>query len=239
MKITSEAKMLIVMGVIVAVGGGFLLMSGDGSMFDKPNQPGATKPAPVVIKKEDFDSVLKLAPTKGPDDARFTVIEFADFQCPLCRKMFAAVCKDLGKKVTVKFGFVHYPIEEIHQYSLQAALTGDAAREQGKFWEYYDAMFTDTDPAWNDALVDERAKIAGMNFATTKSYIQSEENIKKIQALRDRVSGLGVQSTPSFWVLDNQTGKISQVVGVELYKALAEAPGMPKIDATQFATPGQ
>ena len=60
MKITSEAKMLIVMGVIVAVGGGFLLMSGDGSMFDKPNKPGVNKPAPVVIKKEDFDSVLKL-----------------------------------------------------------------------------------------------------------------------------------------------------------------------------------
>lgn len=239
MKLTSEAKMLIVMGVIVAVGGGFLLLSGDGSMFDKPNQPGANKPAPVVIKKEDFDSVLKVAPTKGPDDARFTVIEFADFQCPLCRKMFAAVCKDLGKKVTVKFAFVHYPIEEIHQYSLQAALTGDAAREQGKFWEYYDAMFTDTDPAWNDGLVDERAKLAGMDITKTKAFISNEENIKKIQSLRDRVSGLGVQSTPSFWVLDNQTGKISQVVGVELYKALAEAPGMPKIDATQFSTPGQ
>jgi len=239
MKFTSEAKMLIVMGVIVAVGGGFLLLSGDGSMFDKPNQQGANKPAPVVIKREDFDSVLKLAPTKGPDDARFTVIEFADFQCPLCRKMFAAVCKDLGKKISVKFGFVHYPIEELHQYSLQAALTGDAAREQGKFWAYYDEMFTDTDPAWNDGLVDERAKLAGMDITKTKSYISSEENIKKIQSLRDRVSGLGVQSTPSFWVLDNQTGKISQVVGVELYKVLAEAPGMPKVDATQFATPEQ
>jgi protein-disulfide isomerase len=193
----------------------------------------------VVIKKEDFDSVLKLAPTKGPDDARFTVIEFADFQCPLCRKMFAAVCKDLGKKISVKFAFVNYPIEEIHQYSLQAALTGDAAREQGKFWEYYDAMFTDTDPAWNDGLVDERAKVAGMDFTKTKAYISTDENIKKIQTLRDRVAGLGVQSTPSFWVLDNQTGKISQVVGVELYKAIADAPGMPKIDATQFATPGQ
>jgi predicted DsbA family dithiol-disulfide isomerase len=100
-------------------------------------------------------------------------------------------------------------------------------------------MFKDTDPAWNDALVDDRAKIAGLNFVATKSYIQSEENIKKIQTLRDRVSGLGVQSTPSFWVLDNKTGQISQVVGVELYKALAEAPGMPKIDATQFSTPGQ
>lgn len=239
MKFTSEAKMLIVMGVIVAVGGGFLLLSGDGSMFDKPNQPGATKPAPVVIKREDFDSILKLAPTKGPDDARFTVIEFADFQCPLCRKMFAAVCKDLGKTISVKFGFVHYPIEEIHQYSLQAALTGDAAREQGKFWEYYDAMFTDTDPAWNDALVDDRAKIAKMDITKTKAYISNDANIKKIQTLRDRAAGLGVQSTPSFWVLDNQTGKISQVVGVELYKALAEAPGMPKIDATKFATPGQ
>jgi predicted DsbA family dithiol-disulfide isomerase len=100
-------------------------------------------------------------------------------------------------------------------------------------------MFIDTDPAWNDTLVDERAKVAGMDITKTKAYISTDENIKKIQTLRDRVAGLGVQSTPSFWVLDNQTGKISQVVGVELYKALAEAPGMPKIDATQFATPGQ
>jgi hypothetical protein len=100
-------------------------------------------------------------------------------------------------------------------------------------------MFTDTDPAWNDALVDDRAKLAGMDITKTKSYISNEDNIKKIQGIRDRVSGLGVQSTPSFWIRDNQTGKISQVVGVELYKALAEAPGMPKIDATQFSTPGQ
>lgn len=229
--------MMVGMGAVVLGGGAFLLMSGDGSIFDKPPTIGATEAPIVKISQADFDSVLKVTPTKGRDDARFTVIEFADFQCPLCRKMFATVCKDLGKKIDVKFGFVNYPLEEMHQYALQASLTSQSALEQGKFWEFYAAMFEDVDAVWTDLLVDECATKAGLDLTKVKMYMSNDTNVKAVQALRDRVTSLGVGSTPSFWVHDKQSGKIVQVVGVELYKTLAEAPGMVKIDATKFETP--
>ncbi len=81
------------------------------------------------------------APVRGPADARITLVEFSDFECPFCSAavkqvdvIMAAYPKD------VKLIYKQFPLS-MHPHAELAAEASLAAREQGKFWEMYDALF--------------------------------------------------------------------------------------------------
>ena len=81
------------------------------------------------------------SPVKGPADARITLVEFSDFECPFCSSavkqvdiVMAAYPKD------VKLIYKQFPLS-MHPHAELAAEASLAAREQGKFWEMYDVLF--------------------------------------------------------------------------------------------------
>ncbi len=89
---------------------------------------------PVVIPVDG-------APVRGPADARITLVEFSDFECPYCSAavkqvdvLMAAYPKD------VKLIYKQFPLS-MHPHAELAAEASLAAREQGKFWEMYDLLF--------------------------------------------------------------------------------------------------
>ncbi|MFM7322492.1 MAG: thioredoxin domain-containing protein [Armatimonadota bacterium] len=227
MKITSETKMLLGMAAIVLVGGAYLIfgskipLGGGGSENEPPKREQRT------ISKAEFDEQLKGAPVKGNPDARFTIIEFADFQCPTCRKAYGALIKDFGGKLDVRFAFRHFPIEEMHQWAIPAALAVEAVGAQGKFWEMYASMFEEEKPAWTPAYMRDRAQKLGVDLAKYDAFITDPENTKRIIAARDKADKKGIFSTPTFWIYDKQTGKVSTPVALEIYKVLKDLPGLP------------
>ncbi len=82
------------------------------------------------------------ASTKGPTGAPVTIIEYSDFQCPFCGRAFPTiqqVLSEYGDKV--QFAYKHYPLISIHPRAQKTAEASECARDQGKFWEFHDALF--------------------------------------------------------------------------------------------------
>src|SRR3989338_3231464 len=81
----------------------------------------------------------------GSSDAPVTIIEFSDFQCPYCAKFhfetFSQIYEKYIKSGKVKFAYRHFPLS-FHQNAQKAAEASECAREQEKFWEYADKLFS-------------------------------------------------------------------------------------------------
>lgn len=83
--------------------------------------------------------------SKGDANAKITLVEFSDFQCPFCAKFYSEtlpqIMKDYIDTGKVKLVYKHFPLISIHPNAQKAAEAAECAGEQGKFWEMHDAMF--------------------------------------------------------------------------------------------------
>ncbi|QQG44757.1 MAG: thioredoxin domain-containing protein [Candidatus Roizmanbacteria bacterium] len=101
-----------------------------GSSPDKPFNPNP--------KSVD----LGILPPKGPPNAKVTLVEFSDFQCPYCIRAYPTVKQILQTYLNdVKFVYKQFPLTNIHPFAQKAGEASLCAADQGKFWEYHDKLF--------------------------------------------------------------------------------------------------
>jgi len=100
---------------------------------DEQNQ--AFKPVAVEV-------AVGNSPTIGPKNAKVSIVEFSDFECPYCARAFSTV-KQIKETYPndVKIVYKHLPLSNIHPNAQKAAEAALCARDQGKFWEMHDKMF--------------------------------------------------------------------------------------------------
>src|SRR5688572_27585881 len=82
----------------------------------------------------------------GNLEARLTLVEYGDYQCPYCRRAHPLVLrllKELGSEL--RFVFRHFPLQEIHPQAVTAAISAEAAARQGKFWPMHGLLFENQD----------------------------------------------------------------------------------------------
>ena len=149
--------------------------------------------APILSVSVDDD------PSVGPADAPITIVEFSDFQCPYCQKSVATL-KELRRLYGDKIRVVYrdYPGPN-HPQAASAAEAAQCAGDQGKFWEYHDALFNHqaTGTGWDyDALARELGLQAD-DFSTCLNTGRYREEVRK--DLRDGLA-LGIASTPTFFI---------------------------------------
>ncbi len=160
------------------------------------------------------------APSFGPADAKVTVVEFSDFQCPYCARA-AQVARDLKKKypTQVRFVFRQYPLS-FHQNAQKASEAALAANAQGKFWAYHDKLF-ENQQALGLTDLKRYAADVGLNAAAVDSALESSqyaEAVKADVALGDKVY---VQGTPTLFVNGKRVHEpslagVSQLIDAEL-----------------------
>jgi protein-disulfide isomerase len=78
---------------------------------------------------------------RGRADARATIVEYGDYECPYCaaaRPVLAALVAEGWTRLV----FRNFPLAEVHPYALTAALAAEAAGAQGQFWAMHDMLFT-------------------------------------------------------------------------------------------------
>lgn len=148
---------------------------------------------PVLNVSADDD------PWTGATQAPVTIIEFSDFECSYCKRS-VSVMKELLEKYPGKLKLVYrdFPAPN-HQHALSAAEAAQCAAEQGRFWEYHDALFTTQTwgSGWNFSALAEDLGLHQSSFdACMKENRYREEVLKD---LRDGLK-LGVTSTPTFFI---------------------------------------
>ncbi len=139
------------------------------------------------------------SPVKGPASAKITIIEFSDFQCPYCKRgrdTMDEVAKAYPKDV--KIAFKHYPLP-FHKEAEPAAKAAWAAQQQGKFWEFHDALFNNQDKLGQDFYL-ATAKELKLDEAKFKADMASEAATKQVREDADIGSKNGIQGTPGFFV---------------------------------------
>lgn len=183
---------------------GYLEMEKRKEAMDKwLGQQTAKTPVEVYITKPrrpSFDVKVGDAPVTGNKNAKVTIVEFSDFQCPFCSKG-AQVVTDLKKKYgdKIQVAFKNFPLP-FHNQAEGAAVAALCANEQSAelFWKMHDGMF-----AAQDALdLDSLKKLAKKLGAKPEfdACLDSNKYLAKVKADMEEGKALKVKSTPTFFV---------------------------------------
>ncbi|MBE9237705.1 thioredoxin domain-containing protein [Anabaena aphanizomenioides LEGE 00250] len=157
--------------------------------------------------RTNIKGVIGDSPTTGSTQLKTVLIEFSDFECPYCAEANKTL-KDLLAKYPNQFTLVykHFPLVQIHDQALPAAKAAWAAYQQGKFWQYHDALFTNQKQL-GESLYLDIAKNLNLDLAKFKR----DRNLadKAIQQDLQMAYKLGLSGTPSFIInSQNVTGPI-------------------------------
>jgi protein-disulfide isomerase len=158
-----------------------------------------TRPTPKLL--DDPVPIATLgSPAVGPADARITLVEFSDFQCPYCSKAVGEIYATLkAYPRDVRLIFKQYPLLELHPSAGIAAAAALAAHRQGKFWEMHDVMFANRARLSRQSIL-AWAKDIGLDMLRFMADLDSDA-IKKA-VLSDQADGdkAGVEGTPTVFV---------------------------------------
>jgi protein-disulfide isomerase len=158
----------------------------------------------------------------GPENAKVTIVEFADFQCPFCGRMVPTL-KDLMKKYDGKIRWVYrdFPLREIHPEALPSAIVATCAGKQGKYWEMHHKLFENYQSLGNE-LYAKLSNEIGVDLAKLEEC--RKDPSVTAEALADQADGnkYGVQGTPTYFVNGRKAPgdmrELSRLVDEELAK---------------------
>jgi protein-disulfide isomerase len=137
--------------------------------------------------------------TFGPENARVTLVEFSDFQCPYCSKAADVVHKVKEKYGTrVRFVFRQFPLS-FHPFARQAAEAALAAGAQGKFWEFHDQLFKNQQ-SLERADLEAVAKGLNLNFQKFKQALDDKTFSEAVASDIKLGEQASVDGTPTIFV---------------------------------------
>lgn len=158
----------------------------------------ATEPPPVL------DDPVKISttgdPVRGPANARVTIVEFSDFQCPFCSKAVEAtraILKEFPNDV--KLVFKQFPLTESHSQAEFGAEAALAAQAQGKFWEMHDLLYAGY-PDVSRATVMAYGRKLGLDMKRFTSEVDTHKYAARVHAEEQEGENLDVAGTPTFFI---------------------------------------
>ena len=159
---------------------------------DGPSPAEQGVPQSFTIDKDDH--------IRGGKNAKVTLVEFSDFQCPFCSQHAPTIDRllaDYGDKI--RLVYKHFPLSNIHPNAQKAGEAAECANEQGKFWEMHDKLFENQQALTNEDL-KRYATTIGLNAGKFNDCLDSGKMASKVSD--DYQEGLkkGVQGTPATFV---------------------------------------
>lgn len=192
MTLTSDAKFIIgvLVATVVVIGGGAYITS----------KKSTSDTGKIVPEGQMQYLVREDSPVLGPKDAKVSVVEFGDFQCPACgalHPVLKAVKQQFADK-NVRFIFRQFPLSQ-HEHARLAASASLAANAQGKFWEYHDTLFEHQTNLNQEDLVTY-AKNIGLDVEKFTKDMNASESANTVQRDVTDGSALNVLSTPTIFI---------------------------------------
>ena len=137
-------------------------------------------------------------PSKGPENAPITLVEFSDFQCRFCLTAFPTVQQVLSTYGDrIRFVYRHYPLAS-HTRARPAAEAAACADEQGRFWAFHDRLFGSQ--ALSDADLKEHAAQLGLDATQFNACYDDRKYTADVDADIRAGNEAGVSGTPAFYI---------------------------------------
>jgi len=220
----------IVAGVLVLCTIGFfiLLSMQFGGEDDKVAVNNGGTPTQVANTGDTAPAAIKLAPVtnddhiKGAKNAKITLVEYSDFQCPYCGA-FEPTVEQIMKKYPddVRVVYRHFPLRSIHPNAAPAANASECAAEQGKFWEFHAKLFENQETL-STTLYSSIAKELGLNVSKFDDCVSSNKYASVVQADEASAQAAGGRGTP-YTILVGPNGEQVPISGAQPFSAVDAA----------------
>ncbi len=167
------------------------------------------------------------SPVLGSNNAPITMIEFGDYQCYYCNQFYHNTEPDIVKNYidTGKVRMVFKDFVIIGQDSVNAAHAAHCAQEQGKFWQYHDALYNNwagENTGWaSSSNLLKFANNVGLNATQFGQCMSESRYISTVQGSLSNAKDLGLTGTPDFFILSPDK-TVSKIVGAQPYEAFDE-----------------
>jgi len=147
-------------------------------------------PAPI----SDSDHII------GNKNAKIVMIEYSDFQCPYCKnhqQTMNQLVDEYGDDIA--WVYRHFPIPSLHPFANMAALSSECAAEQGKFWEYSDALYDNQD-SFSSNYFGELAGQLGLKTSQFDDCLSSAKYQSVVSADIADAEQAGITGTPGTFI---------------------------------------
>ena len=165
----------------------------------------------------------------GPHDAHLTLIEFGDFECPICGQFNTLTEPEIRSRLVepgiIRYRYIDFPLD-MHHNTWNASRAAACADEQGKFWQMHDALFQsqdrwDTEATSNpDKVFKQLAQQLGLNTDQFDKCVDSKKYQAKIQAHLALAEARKLDGTPSFVIGDRQ---VTAGLSYDQFKSLVDS----------------
>lgn len=209
-------KKIVIWGAIIIA-----CIAGLGGLVYLADNNSGTNSTPV--ETANFPAISENDIIVGDPKAKIAITEYSDFQCPACASYNPAVNRILEEyKGKVKLVYRFFPLRSIHKNGVISGQAGYAAEKLGKFSEMKDLLF-ENQPDWEN-LDDPREVFEGyaesieLDAGKFREVMDSDEAKNAVEAGEKEAIGLGLNSTPSFFI----GNKRFQPQGYEGFKKLID-----------------
>ncbi len=191
-----------------------------GAYLDRENKKGGSAAAPNAPAPATAHKVVIPAhsPRWGAKNAKVTIVEFSDFQCPFCGRVIPTI-KQLEEKYPkdVAIAFVNQPLS-FHPFAMPAATAFLAAAKQNKARELHDKMFANQ-TALQSADLEKYAQEVGLNVARWKKDMDDPKIKAAVAEDQKLASQVGADGTPTFFINGRM---LSGAQPFDAFKAIVE-----------------
>lgn len=164
----------------------------------EPSSPPAAAPVPVV---SDNDHI------RGAKNAKVTVVEYSDYECPFCKRFHPTVQQAMKEyEGKIRWIYRHFPLDSIHPNARSEAQAAECvARLAGadKFWEYTDKIFERTESGGTGFSLDKLVPLAkeiGVDEKKMKTCVDKKETASLVEDQYQGGVAAGVRGTPGSFV---------------------------------------
>src|SRR5271165_2626932 len=145
------------------------------------------------------------SPSIGPEDAKITLIEFGDFECPSCRQLDLVLRDLLPKHPEIRLVFKHFPLTNIHPWAMTAAIASQCAYQQNPaaFWKIHDAIYDAQDVISPSNVWDKMLDLAiqqGLNAEKFRTCMTNPETANQVKDTIEEGHALAITGTPTTFI---------------------------------------
>ncbi|HBF66959.1 MAG TPA: hypothetical protein DDW36_00875 [Candidatus Magasanikbacteria bacterium] len=189
-------------------------------------QIAAPTPAGIVPEAAPLANVPSVSDEdhiRGANNAKVTIVEYSDFECPYCQRFHGTMQQILAKYPNdVRWVYRHFPLDQLHPTARPAAEASECVAALGgndKFWAFADKIFAVAGVPPSADKLEQYAKEIGLNVNSFKSCVSGGKYKQTVADMEAGGAAAGVRGTPGNFLIAPD-GTVSEIPGAQPFETI-------------------